>query len=100
MADLDLRPERRDELAAELRAGLDALVPGSSHQDQCHGRHELTSGLLSRGYDRIGLVPATDATPAQLITELAHACARLDPNLAGLSKEVRQVAATLRALRP
>ena len=30
MADLDLRPERRDQLAAGLRAGLEALVAGSS----------------------------------------------------------------------
>src|ERR1700678_2952745 len=30
MADLDLRPERRDQLAAELRAELEALIPDSS----------------------------------------------------------------------
>jgi predicted nucleotidyltransferase len=29
MADLDLRPERRDQLAAGLRAQLEAFVPGS-----------------------------------------------------------------------
>jgi hypothetical protein len=30
MADLDLRPERRDQLAAGLRAELEALIPGSA----------------------------------------------------------------------
>jgi len=30
MADLDLRPERRDQLAAGLREELEALIPGSS----------------------------------------------------------------------
>jgi hypothetical protein len=213
MADLDLRPERRDQLTADLRAGLEALVPGSSStlrgslasrtadpysdidlgwavedesfaaaaaaaaglaaaipavqavridpslarsdrrrlvfvrlakvplfwrvdldlrarsvaaDDQyddgnpaardltgwspaasaienaaaaiksgVRGREDITSGLLSRGYQRIGLVPSPEAGLAELIIGLAESCARMEPGLTDMASEVRQVAEAL-----
>jgi hypothetical protein len=59
------------------------------------GRTDLTSGLLSRGYERIGLAPAPQAGLTELITRLAESCARLEPGLAGMAAEVREVAETL-----
>ena len=59
------------------------------------GRADVTSGLLSRGYERIGLVPAPEADLTELITVLAESCARLEPALAGLADEVREVAEAL-----
>jgi hypothetical protein len=59
------------------------------------GRTDVTSGLLSRGYDRIGLVPPPDTGLSGLVTELAESCARLEPGLASMAGEVREVAETL-----
>ena len=213
MADLDLRPDRRDQLTAELRAGLEALIPGStttlrgslasqtadpySDIDLCwiaedesfaaavsaalglattipavqavridpslarsdrrrlvfvrlakvplfwrvdldlrarsvaaddryddgnpaardstgwspaasaienaaaaikssvRGREDITSDLLLRGYDRIGLVPPTEASLAELVIGLAESCARMEPGLTNMASEIRQVAEAL-----
>jgi hypothetical protein len=59
------------------------------------GRADVASGLLSRGYERIGLVPAQEAGLTELITGLVESCARLEPGLAGLASEVRGAAETL-----
>jgi hypothetical protein len=59
------------------------------------GRADVASGLLSRGYERIGLVPAPQAGLTELITGLAESCARLEPGLAGMASEVREAAETL-----
>lgn len=59
------------------------------------GRGDIASGLLSRGYERIGLAPAPEAGLTELITGLAESCARLEPALAGMASEVREVAETL-----
>ena len=64
------------------------------------GRTDVTSGLLSRGYERIGLVPPPDADLTGLITRLAESCARLEPGLASMASEVREVAETLLAPSP
>ena len=56
------------------------------------GQDDTTSGLLSRGYARIELAPPPEASTVELISGLATACALLSPNLAGLAKEIRQVA--------
>jgi predicted nucleotidyltransferase len=61
------------------------------------GRADVTSGLLSRGYERIGLAPDPDAGRAELVTRLAESCARLEPRLAGLASEVREAAEALLA---
>jgi predicted nucleotidyltransferase len=61
------------------------------------GRADVTSGLLSRGYERIGLVPRPDAGLTELIAVLAESCARLEPGLAAMASEVREVAETLLA---
>jgi hypothetical protein len=175
VADLDLRPERRGQLAAGLRAELEAFVPGSvtalrgslatgtadpyslarsarrrlifvrlagvplfwrvdldirarsvaaddsydegnpaardmtgwsrpasaienaiaAIKSGVRGRTDITSGLLSRGYERIGLAPAPEAGLTELITGLAESCARLEPALASMASEVREVAETL-----
>jgi hypothetical protein len=50
----------------------------------------ISHGLLSRGYERIGL----DLAPADLpgmITVLADACAALEPGLADTAADVREV---------
>jgi predicted nucleotidyltransferase len=59
------------------------------------GRGDVTSGLLSRGYERIGLAPPPDASLTELITTLAESCARLEPGLASMASEVRGVAEAL-----
>ena len=59
------------------------------------GRTDVTSGLLSRGYQRIGLVPPPDTSLSGLVTELAESCARLEPGLTSMAGEVREVAETL-----
>ena len=59
------------------------------------GRTDVTCGLLSRGYERIGLAPAPGAGLTELITGLAESCARLEPALAGMASEVREVAEIL-----
>jgi hypothetical protein len=59
------------------------------------GRADVASGLLSRGYERIELVPEPGAGLTELITGLAESCARLEPGLAGLASEVREAAETL-----
>jgi predicted nucleotidyltransferase len=89
------------------------------------GRDGETNGLLSRGYARIGLVDPAEAGPAEAgpagtgtaqagtaeaspagddlarislaerVTGLADACARLEPGLALMAAEVREVAAAL-----
>jgi hypothetical protein len=64
------------------------------------GRTDVTSGLLSRGYERIGLVPPPDTDLTGLITRLAEACARLEPGLASMASEVQEVAETLLAPSP
>ena len=61
------------------------------------GRTDVTSGLLDRGYERIGLAPDPDAGLAELVTGLADSCARLEPGLAGMAGEVRAVAQALLA---
>ncbi|HSZ43596.1 MAG TPA: hypothetical protein VK817_26825 [Trebonia sp.] len=59
------------------------------------GRAGEASGLLSRGYARIGLAAPAEGGPAEHVTGLADACARLEPGLAGLAAEVRELAAAL-----
>jgi hypothetical protein len=79
------------------------------------GRADLTDGLLGRGYTRIGLVDPAEASSsgtsspgtsspgtgspgvslAERVTGLADACARLEPGLAAMAAEVREVAAAL-----
>jgi hypothetical protein len=93
---------RRTRRAAPLR-------PGGAHRPRprplavaaiksgARGRADVTSGLLSRGYERIGLAPAQDAGLAELITKLAESCADLEPTLTSMATEVREVA---RALLP
>jgi hypothetical protein len=63
-------------------------------------RTDVTSGLLSRGYERIGLAPPPDSDLAELITRLAESCARLEPGLASMAGEIREVAETLLAPSP
>jgi hypothetical protein len=60
-------------------------------------RTDVTSGLLSRGYERIGLVPPPNTDLTGLITRLAESCARLEPGLASMASEVQEVAETLLA---
>jgi len=43
------------------------------------GRADVTSGLLSGGYERIGLAPTSEASLTELITGLAESCACLEP---------------------
>jgi predicted nucleotidyltransferase len=69
-------------------------------KSSARGQADVTSGLLSRGYERIGLVPPTRAGSAELIVELAQSCARLEPRLAGLAGEIREVAEILLAPPP
>ncbi len=59
------------------------------------GRTEVTSGLLSRGYERVGLVPPPDTSLTGLISGLAESCARLAQGLASMAGEVRYVAEAL-----
>jgi hypothetical protein len=59
------------------------------------GRTDVTSGLLSRGYERIGLVPPPDTALPEPITRLAGSCARLEPGLANIASEVREIAEIL-----
>ncbi len=59
------------------------------------GRPDVAGGLLSRGYERIGLVPPPGTSLTGLITRLAESCARLEPGLAGLAGEIRDVAEIL-----
>jgi predicted nucleotidyltransferase len=59
------------------------------------GRTDVTDGLLSRGYERIGLAPAPHADVTELIIRLAESCARLEPALTSMASEVREVAETL-----
>ena len=61
------------------------------------GRTDAASGLLSRGYQRIGLVPPPDTGLSGLVTGLAESCARLEPGLASMAGEAREVAKTLLA---
>jgi predicted nucleotidyltransferase len=56
------------------------------------GRTGVTTGLLSRGYERIGLVFHPDEAVAAQITRLADGCAALDRGLLRLAAEVREVA--------
>src|ERR1022692_343823 len=58
------------------------------------GRTDVTSGLLTRGYERIGLAPPPDTDLTGLITRLAESCARLEPGLASMASEVREVTET------
>jgi hypothetical protein len=64
------------------------------------GRTGITNGLLSRGYERIGLAPPPDTGLLELITGLAESCASLEPGLANMASEVREVAETLLAPSP
>jgi predicted nucleotidyltransferase len=59
------------------------------------GRDREMSGLLSRGYARIGHAAPAEGGLAERVTGLADACASLEPGLAGLAAEVREVAAAL-----
>jgi predicted nucleotidyltransferase len=59
------------------------------------GRADVTGGLLSRGYERIGLGLPSDAGLAELIARLAESSARLEPSLASMAGQVREVAEAL-----
>lgn len=59
------------------------------------GRPDATSGLLARGYERIGLALPPDTSLAGLITRLADSCARQDPHLASMADEIRQLTEVL-----
>src|SRR4051812_48165606 len=86
MADPDLRPELRDELAARLRAGLEAVVPGSSTS--------LRGSLASRTadpYSDIDLcwvvedesfATAVSGVPDIAAPGCAVSAVRIDPSLA------------------
>ncbi len=54
-------------------------------------RASVASGLLCRGYERIGLEPRSDEDLPDMITQLADLCAALEPGLAGTAREVREV---------
>ncbi len=59
------------------------------------GQTDVTAGLLSRGYERIGLVlHQNEPVPAQVV-RLADGCATLDTGLLRLAAEVREVAISL-----
>jgi predicted nucleotidyltransferase len=64
------------------------------------GRTDIASSLLSRGYERIGLVQPPDTDLAEQITRLAESCARKEPGLTSMATEVREVAAALLAPSP
>jgi hypothetical protein len=55
------------------------------------GQPSIAAGLLSRGYQRIGIAPAPDADLPVRIIRLANSCAGLEPALTALAAEVRQV---------
>ncbi len=62
------------------------------------GRADTADGLLRRGFKRIGRDPTPTVDLADMITDLADACAAQEPRLARMAAEVRQVADHL--LRP
>jgi len=64
------------------------------------GQPEVTSGLLSRGYQRIGLSQPADIALAEQIARLAQACAGLEPGLTSMATEIQEVADTLLAPPP
>ena len=86
MPDLDLRPERRNELTAGLRAELEALIPGSATAL----RGSLASGTADPYSDidlcwvvEDGVFTAAAAAAAALgVTSPSVQAARLDPGLA------------------
>jgi predicted nucleotidyltransferase/predicted ester cyclase len=55
------------------------------------GLPSIADGLLSRGYQRIGLDPAPTADLPSRITRLVDSCAALEPGLTALAAEVREV---------
>jgi predicted nucleotidyltransferase len=55
------------------------------------GQASIADGLLSRGYQRIGLDPAPLAHLPDRITRLADSCAALEPGLTAMAAEVREV---------
>jgi hypothetical protein len=58
------------------------------------GQAAIADDLLSRGYQRIGADPAQADLPGR-ITRLADSCAILEPGLAAMATEVREVVTTL-----
>jgi predicted nucleotidyltransferase len=95
----DGNPAARDESgwsrpASAIENAIAAIKSG------VRGRADVTSGLLSRGYERIGLVPPPDTGLTELITRLAESCAGLEPGLASMASEVREAAETLLAPSP
>lgn len=58
------------------------------------GQAAVADDLLSRGYQRIGADPAQADLPGR-ITRLADSCAALEPGLAAMATEVREVVTIL-----
>lgn len=54
----------------------------------------IADGLLSRGYQRVGLAPGPAAGLAGRIIRLADRCAAIEPPLTGTAAEVREVVNT------
>jgi hypothetical protein len=90
----DCNPSARDATgwstpASAIENAIAAIKSG------IRGQADVTSGLLSRGYERIGIVPPQDTGLTELITRLADSCARQEPGLASMASEVRELAETL-----
>ncbi len=64
-------------------------------KNSVRGRPDSASGLLARGYERIGLALPPDGSLVVLITSLADSCARQEPHLATMASEIRQLTEVL-----
>lgn len=60
------------------------------------GQTCVADGLLSRGYQRLGLDPGLAADLPDRITELADSCAAIEPGLTDMAAEVREVVTVFR----
>jgi hypothetical protein len=90
----DGNPSARDATGWSLPAGaIENAV--AAIKSGVRGRADVTCGLLTRGYERIGIVPPQDAGLTELITRLADSCACQEPGLASMASEVRELAESL-----
>jgi hypothetical protein len=109
--DLDIRADpvatddRDDAGTRDVRSEAGWSAPASAIENAVEaiktavrGQSDTADGLLRRGFKRIGRDPTPSVDLADMVTDLADACAAQEPRLATMAAEVREVADHL--LRP